>query len=81
MFLLTFFFFSPIIDFRLKAVTFDCVPWVVTMKKNDHYFPTVDWIKDSGEECGWRRMTYECGEVIHGDATDGVDPDPGNTEV
>ena len=24
-------------DFRLKAVTFDNVPWVVTMKKNDHY--------------------------------------------
>lgn len=23
--------------FRLRAVTFDNVPWVVTMKKNDHY--------------------------------------------
>lgn len=23
--------------FRLRAVTFDNVPWVVSMKKNDHY--------------------------------------------
>lgn len=23
--------------FRIRAVTFDNVPWVVTMKKNDHY--------------------------------------------
>ncbi|CAI4210714.1 unnamed protein product [Parascedosporium putredinis] len=67
--------------FRLKAVTFDCVPWVVTMKKNDHYFPTVDWIKDASDPCGWRRVTYESGQVIQGDAVDGVDPDPANAEV
>lgn len=57
------------------------MPWVVTMKKNDHYFPTVDWIKDASDPCGWRRVTYECGQVIQGDAVDGVDPDPANTEV
>jgi S1-C subfamily serine protease len=27
--------------FRLRAVTFDNVPWVVTMKKNDHYVSLV----------------------------------------
>lgn len=58
--------------FRLKAVTFDCVPWVITMKKNDHYFPTVEWIKDNKEECGWRRTTYEGPKVIEGEAVDGV---------
>jgi pro-apoptotic serine protease NMA111 len=26
--------------FRLKVMTFDNVPWVATMKKNEHYFPT-----------------------------------------
>ena len=26
-------------------MTFDNVPWVITMKKNDHYFPTTEWIK------------------------------------
>ncbi|KAK4218649.1 trypsin-like cysteine/serine peptidase domain-containing protein [Rhypophila decipiens] len=58
--------------FRVKAVTFDSVPWVVTMKKNEHYFPTMEWIKDSSEECGWRRVTYEGGKVIQGEGEDGV---------
>ena len=61
-----------LIDFRLKAVTFDCVPWVITMKKNEHYFPTMEWIKDPSEPCGWRRNTYEGAKVITGEATDGV---------
>lgn len=61
-------------DFRLKAVTFDSVPWVITMKKNEHYFPTMEWIKDSSEECGWRRMTYEGGKAIEGEPADGVLP-------
>lgn len=63
---------DPRIDFRLKAVTFDNVPWVITMKKNDHYFPTMEWIKDNNEACGWRRVTYEGTEVFQGEAVDGV---------
>ncbi|KAG9259266.1 PDZ-like domain-containing protein [Emericellopsis atlantica] len=58
--------------FRMKAVTFDSVPWMITMKKNDHYFPTMEWIKDSNEVCGWRRVTYEGKDVFEGEATDGV---------
>ncbi|KAG6003672.1 hypothetical protein E4U54_000643 [Claviceps lovelessii] len=58
--------------FRLKAVTFDSVPWVITMKKNDHYFPTMEWIKDSTEACGWRRVTYEGTKTYEGEAVDGV---------
>jgi hypothetical protein len=45
--------------FRLKVMTFDNVPWVATMKKNEHYFPTVDMIKDSGEELGWKVVVRE----------------------
>jgi len=30
--------------FRLRAMTFDNVPWVVTMKKNDHYVSCLDRI-------------------------------------
>ena len=67
--------------FRLKAVTFDSVPWVITMKKNDHYFPTVEWIKDSRESCGWRRVTYEGSMVIEGEAVDGVLAPPDDTEL
>jgi hypothetical protein len=53
-------------------MTFDSVPWVVTMKKNEHYFPTIECIKDPNEECGWRRVTYEGGNVIQGEGADGV---------
>jgi pro-apoptotic serine protease NMA111 len=60
------------LDFRLKAVTFDNVNWVVTMKKNDHYFPTTEWIKDPTESCGWRRLTYEDGKPIKGEGHDGI---------
>ncbi len=49
------------------------MPWVVTMKKNEHYFPTVEWIKDSNEPCGWRRVTYEGGgKVVEGEPAEGV---------
>ena len=60
----------------MRAMTFDSVPWVVTMKKNEHYFPTMELIKDPNEECGWRRVTYEDGgeKVIQGEGHDGVVP-------
>ncbi|KAJ4294754.1 hypothetical protein N0V88_004988 [Collariella sp. IMI 366227] len=58
--------------FRLRSMTFDNVPWMVTMKKNEHYFPTAELIKDPSEECGWRRVTYEHGKVIKGEGPDGV---------
>jgi S1-C subfamily serine protease len=61
-----------LLDFRLRAMTFDSVPWVVTMKKNEHYFPTMELIQDPKEECGWRRVTYEGGKVIQGEGPDGV---------
>lgn len=44
------------------------------MKKNDHYFPTMEWIKDDSASCGWRRVTYEGSEVFQGEATDGIPP-------
>ena len=44
--------------FRLRVRTFDNVPWVATMKKNEHYFPTVEYVKDSGEANGWRVRSW-----------------------
>ncbi|KAH7303122.1 putative nuclear serine protease HtrA2/Nma111 [Stachybotrys elegans] len=58
--------------FCLKAVTFDLVPWVITMKKNDHYFPTTVWFKDTNEPCGWRRILHEGNMASEGRAIDGV---------
>ena len=37
--------------FRLRAVTFDNVPWVVTMKKNDHYVCQVLPCRFHGGSC------------------------------
>lgn len=53
-------------------MTFDNVPWVITMKKNDHYFPCTEWIKDPSESSGWRRVTYEQGKKIEGEGHDGI---------
>ncbi|KAK2749403.1 hypothetical protein FQN57_006335 [Myotisia sp. PD_48] len=44
--------------FRLRAVTFDNVPWVVTMKKNDHYFPMSEYVKDPSTDLGWKTINY-----------------------
>ncbi len=44
--------------FRLRVCTFDNVPWVATMKKNEHYFPTVEYVKDTKEANGWRVRSW-----------------------
>ncbi|OQV08280.1 PDZ-like domain-containing protein [Cladophialophora immunda] len=44
--------------FRLRAMTFDNVPWVVTMKKNDHYFPMSEYVKDPTKANGWKVISY-----------------------
>ena len=41
-------------------MTFDNVPWVATMKKNEHYFPTIEYIKDAQEVLGWKKIIHEC---------------------
>ncbi|EEA25274.1 hypothetical protein EYB25_002542 [Talaromyces marneffei] len=44
--------------FRLRAVTFDNVPWVVTMKKNDHYFAMSEYVKDVSAPARWKVINY-----------------------
>jgi S1-C subfamily serine protease len=48
--------------FRLKVMTFDNVPWVATMKKNEHYFPTIEYVKDPSEPLGWKKTVHESSE-------------------
>ena len=51
--------------FRLRVCTFDNVPWVATMKKDEHYFPTVEYVKDPREPEGWKVRSFgEEGGVI-----------------
>ncbi|GAB1216645.1 hypothetical protein ATERTT37_005862 [Aspergillus terreus] len=59
--------------FRLRAVTFDNVPWVVTMKKNDHYFPMSEYIKDPAHPAGWKTVSHD--KAKH---KDGIAPDAAN---
>ena len=53
--------------FRLKAMTFDNMPFVVTMKKCEHYFPTVEFVKDASVREGWRRVKYEGTKAVKGE--------------
>lgn len=53
-------------------MTFDNVPWVATLKKNEHYFPTIEYRKDSAEELGWKKIIHECDA---GGARDEMGPD------
>lgn len=66
-------------------MTFDNVPWVVTMKKNDHYFPTSEWtkVKDGSAEdaSGWKRVTYEQGKVVNGEGQEGVNGGAGDQDT
>jgi hypothetical protein len=46
--------------FRLKVTSFDNVPWVATMKKDEHYFPTLEYLKDAEEPLGWKKIIHGC---------------------
>lgn len=37
------------------------------MKKNEHYFPTVEFVKDGSVREGWKRRMYEDGQVRRGE--------------
>ena len=56
-------------------MTFDNQPWVITMKQNMHYFPTIEFIKDGSKREGWRRVMYENGQPREdeGDVPDAAD--------
>ena len=47
--------------FSMSLVNFFNVPWVATMKKNEHYFPTIEYIKDASQPLGWKRIVHKCG--------------------
>lgn len=61
-----------LLDFTVKAVDYSGAPFVATVKKNERYFPTVEWIADASEEEGWRRVTYDGGKAVQGEGTYGI---------
>ena len=52
--------------FRLRVVTFDNVPWVATMKKNEHYFPTMEYVRDPATGVWKRHMIADEGKAEEG---------------
>ncbi|VUC37029.1 unnamed protein product [Clonostachys rosea] len=58
--------------FQLRAVTWHDIPFVITMKKNEHYHPTWEWLKDPAIPGGWMRKTYEKGKVTYGEGQGGI---------
>ncbi len=74
--------------FRLRVCTFDNVPWVATMKKNEHYFPTVEYVKDSSQPNGWKVRSWgeEGGVRVSGGVMDegtaaGTEPVDGDVDT
>ena len=74
--------------FRLRVRTFDNVPWVATMKKDEHYFPTVEYVKDPSEPNGWKVRSFgerggvedPSGAVMDEGPAAGDDADGGDVE-
>ncbi|KAM0350692.1 hypothetical protein ACHAPU_003184 [Fusarium lateritium] len=58
--------------FKMKITDFDGSPSVVTIKKDERYFPTVEWIRDVSHPEGWKRITYEDGKVVQGEGLYGI---------
>ncbi|KAL7312433.1 hypothetical protein PS15m_008193 [Mucor circinelloides] len=40
---------------RVRCVSFDNVPIMLSVKMVNHYFPLVDMVKDPNAECGWSK--------------------------
>ncbi|KAI7865276.1 trypsin-like cysteine/serine peptidase domain-containing protein [Spinellus fusiger] len=38
---------------RVRCVSFDNVPMMLSVKMVNHYFPLVDMVKNAGVDCGW----------------------------
>ncbi|KAF4445607.1 hypothetical protein F53441_10671 [Fusarium austroafricanum] len=53
--------------FQIKMTDYSGTPSVVTIKKDERYFPTAEWVRDDSHPEGWKRITYENGEIIQGE--------------
>ncbi|KAM0551218.1 hypothetical protein ACHAPJ_008563 [Fusarium lateritium] len=58
--------------FKIKKTDYLGSPSVGTIKKDERYFPTVEWIRDSSHPEGWKRITYEDGKAVQGEGLYGI---------
>lgn len=59
-------------DFKIKLINYSGSPSVVTIKKDERYYPTAQWIRDDSHPEGWKRITYENGETVQGEGLYGI---------
>ncbi|KAK9767228.1 hypothetical protein K7432_003110 [Basidiobolus ranarum] len=43
---------------RVKTISFDMIPMVLSIKTNQHYWPTVELLQDEEVDCGWRQLSH-----------------------
>ncbi|KAM5363203.1 hypothetical protein ACJA88_013641 [Fusarium oxysporum] len=60
------------IYFKIEITDYSGSPSVVAIKKDERYFPTVECVRDDMHAEGWRRITYENGEVVQGEGLYGI---------
>lgn len=44
--------------FRVDVTDLDNISRVVTMKKDEHYFPTIEYVQDDSELQGWKKIEH-----------------------
>ena len=42
---------------RVKTISFDLVPTMLSIKLNERYWASVEFVKDSSVECGWTSIS------------------------
>ena len=43
---------------RVKSVSFDLYPSVMTLKTCNHYYPVMELVRDRKSENGWKKVEY-----------------------
>ncbi|ORX89660.1 trypsin-like serine protease [Basidiobolus meristosporus CBS 931.73] len=43
---------------RVKTISFDMIPMVLSVKTNQHYWPTVELLQDADVDCGWKQLSH-----------------------
>ncbi|KAF9909825.1 hypothetical protein EC991_007996 [Linnemannia zychae] len=65
---------------RVKAMSFDMVPTVLSIKTNMHYWPTAEMVRDDNEESGWRKVVDSpATTTVNGDSSTMTEEDRDET--
>ncbi|KAF9953667.1 hypothetical protein BGZ72_005245 [Mortierella alpina] len=54
---------------RVKTMSFDMIPTVLSIKTNMHYWPTAEMVRDDNEESGWRKVADSPSSLLGADGS------------